>query len=85
MTYLQQFNIVIKYNKGAHNKLANMLSRPLVTILCLLSFMEAQPSCHDDYANKYMKGPYFQWAIEDLECRTTSEFIWQGRFLHKCA
>nr|CAD1834935.1 unnamed protein product [Ananas comosus var. bracteatus] len=28
MTYLQQFNLVIKYKKGAHNKLVDMLSRP---------------------------------------------------------
>ena len=27
-TYLQQFNFVIKYKKGVHNKLVNMLSRP---------------------------------------------------------
>ncbi|CAL8120214.1 unnamed protein product [Prunus armeniaca] len=31
MSYLQQFSIVIKYKKGATNKLADMLSRPTYT------------------------------------------------------
>lgn len=28
MSYLQQFNIVIKYKRGATNNLADILSRP---------------------------------------------------------
>ena len=28
MGFLQQFHVVIKYKKGIHNKVADMLSRP---------------------------------------------------------
>lgn len=84
MTYLQQFNIVIKYKKGVHNKLVDMLSRPPITTLCFSVFMQVQPSCHDDYADEYMKDPDFKRAIEDLEYRRSqSEFIWQNGLLHK--
>eukprot|EP01018_Ginkgo_biloba_P010334 Gb_18706 [translate_table: standard] len=44
MSYLQQFNLVIKYNKGALNKIVDMLSRPpkilaLGVVLQLQSFL----------------------------------------------
>ena len=32
MIFLQQFHIVIKYKKRTHNKVANILSRPPITI-----------------------------------------------------
>ncbi|KAJ6907574.1 hypothetical protein NC651_018101 [Populus alba x Populus x berolinensis] len=49
MTYLQQFHLMIKYKKGSHNKLADMLSRPPVTALCLSVFMQVQPTLHEEY------------------------------------
>lgn len=61
MTYLQQFNLVIKYKKGVNKKLADMLSRPpITTLFCLLVFMQIQPSCHDEYIDEYNNDPVLQ-------------------------
>ncbi|GJT73573.1 transposon ty3-I gag-pol polyprotein [Tanacetum coccineum] len=83
ITYLQQFNIVIKYKKGVHNKLADMLSRPPLPTLSLTVFMQVQPSCHDEYASEYKNDPDFHRAIEDIEGSNSTEFTWQGNLLYK--
>ncbi|GJZ17639.1 hypothetical protein Tco_0553762, partial [Tanacetum coccineum] len=62
-----EFNIVIKYKKGSQNKLADMLSRPPVAMLCLSVFMQVQLSSHDEYASEYANDPDFIHVIEDLE------------------
>ena len=36
MGFLQQFHLVIKYKKGIHNKVADMLSRPLMNASIIL-------------------------------------------------
>ena len=36
MGFLQQFHLVIRYKKGIHNKVADMLSRPPSTIATIL-------------------------------------------------
>lgn len=59
MTYLQQFHLVIKDKKGSHNKLADMLSRPPVTALCLSVFMQVQPTLHEEYIDWYKEDPDF--------------------------
>lgn len=58
MSYLQQINLVIKYKKDIHNKLPDVLLRPLVTTLCLYVLMQVQPTSHNEYAG---------WYAEDLD------------------
>jgi hypothetical protein len=36
MSFLQQFHLVIRYNKGIYNKVVDMLSRPIVSALVIL-------------------------------------------------
>ncbi|GJY15488.1 transposable element [Tanacetum coccineum] len=83
MTYLQQFNIVIKYKKGSRNKLDDMLSRPPVAMLCLSVFMQVQPSSHDEYASEYANDLDFIHVIEDLESGKPTEYNWKGKLLYK--
>ncbi|KAJ9542815.1 hypothetical protein OSB04_029321 [Centaurea solstitialis] len=78
MTYLQQFNIVIKYKKGVHNRLADMLSRPPISSLCLSVFMQVQPICHDEYVEEYENDSNFQRVVSDIKSRRPSEFTWKG-------
>ena len=64
MSYIQQFNIVIKYKKGATNKLAYMLSWcPIITKSTLLVAIKNQPtenfectkgySIHSDFCSEF--------------------------------
>jgi hypothetical protein len=46
MGFLQQFHLVIKYKKGVHNKVADMLSRPVVNALLV---MKNTSLAHDSY------------------------------------
>ncbi|GKA69579.1 transposon ty3-I gag-pol polyprotein [Tanacetum coccineum] len=83
MTYLQQFNLVIKYKKGSQNKLADMLSRPPVIMLCLSVFMQVHPSSHNEYASEYPSDPDFMNVIKEMECHKPTEFNWKGKLLYK--
>nr|GEU90950.1 hypothetical protein [Tanacetum cinerariifolium] len=83
ITYLQQFNLVIKYKKGSQNKLADMLSRPPVIMLCLSVFMQAHPSSYDEYASEYPSGLDFMNVIKEMECHKPTEFNWKGKLLYK--
>ncbi|KAJ6990285.1 hypothetical protein NC653_018742 [Populus alba x Populus x berolinensis] len=72
MAYLQQFHLMIKYKKGSHNKLADMLSRPPVTALCLSVFMQVQPTLHEEYIDWYKEDPDFQKALAEDVARFVS-------------
>jgi hypothetical protein len=50
MGFLQQFHLVIKYKKGASNKVADMLSRPHIVASIILK--NAYLS-HDRYIEQY--------------------------------
>ncbi|KAJ6916332.1 hypothetical protein NC652_018894 [Populus alba x Populus x berolinensis] len=71
MAYLQQFHLMIKYKKGSHNKLADMLSRPPVTALCLSVFMQVQPTLHEEYIDWYKEDPDFQKALAEFAINHT--------------
>ena len=61
MGFLQQFHLVIRYKKGIYNKVANMLSRPIVNPCIILkhnSFM------HESYIEKYLYDSDFQDVYE---------------------
>lgn len=53
MGFLQQFHLVIKYKKGAHNKVADMLSRPPVknALIILKNSSMVCESFQEQYAN----------------------------------
>ena len=54
MGLLQQFCLVIKYNKDNTNKLENMLSRPPTSnIIDLRTLMHMEPFTHDTYKEAY--------------------------------
>lgn len=83
MTYLQQFHLVIKYKKGIHNKLADMLSRPPVAALCLSVFMQVQPTFHEEYADWYGNDPDFQKVLAEVKLGRPSEFVLRDGLLYK--
>jgi hypothetical protein len=49
MVFLQQFHLVIKYKKGIHNKVANMLSRLVINASTVLRY---NPLVHEHYVEK---------------------------------
>jgi hypothetical protein len=53
---LQQFHLVIKYNKGRTNKFADMLSGPPTSkIITLGTLIHMEPFTHDAYKEEYTK------------------------------
>ncbi|XP_031486836.2 uncharacterized protein LOC116255191 [Nymphaea colorata] len=83
MSYLQQFNIVIKYKQGSQNKLADMLSRPPQASVCLTGFMQIQPSQHDDYVHLYMHDPDFCEHYKAAQTGIKSEYTIKNHLLEK--
>jgi hypothetical protein len=60
-TYIQHFHLLIKYKKGTTNKMADLLSRPLVQVLHIL---EVRCASYDAWKSKYESDPDFGeiWA-----------------------
>ncbi|CAL2259851.1 unnamed protein product [Prunus armeniaca] len=84
MSYLQQFSIVIKYKKGATNKLADMLSRPPTPVSsALLVAMKIQPIVPSEYAKGYDTDADFNSAYAKLEQGKTSEFQLKDGLMYK--
>ncbi|CAL8152321.1 unnamed protein product [Prunus armeniaca] len=84
MSYLQQFNIVIKYKKGATNKLADMLSRPPILVSsALLVAMQIQPIIPSKYAKWYDTYVDFNSAYVELQQGKTSEFQLKDGLMYK--
>jgi hypothetical protein len=77
MTYLQQFNLVIRYKKCAQNKPADMISRPPVTSIYLSIVMEVQPNMHDYYKQLYAEDPDFSEVIKIVKADKPSGSVWQ--------
>jgi hypothetical protein len=54
MGFLQQFHLIIKYNKGNTNNLVHMLSSPPTPrIIYLVTLMHMDPVTHEKYKKKY--------------------------------
>jgi hypothetical protein len=51
MGFLQQFHLVIKYNKGTSNKVDDMLSRPPIAASIILKNASLS---HDSYVEQYV-------------------------------
>jgi hypothetical protein len=63
MGFLQQFHLVIKYKKGIFNKVADMLSRPIVSASVIL---KQSPIMHESYVEQYALGADFKEVYETL-------------------
>jgi hypothetical protein len=63
MGFLQQFHLVIKYNKGIHNKIANMLSRPMINASTVLGYNLLS---HKSYVEQYTRDDDFKDVYMDL-------------------
>ena len=50
MGFLQQFHLVIRYKKGIHNKVADMLSRPIINASTILKHNSV---LHESYIEQY--------------------------------
>ena len=50
MGFLQQFHLVIRYKKGIYNKVADMISRPIVSATTLLKHNFV---LHESYIEQY--------------------------------
>ena len=68
MGFLQQFHLVIKYNKGSTNKLANMLSRPPTSIITTLwTLMHIEPFTHYAYKEGDIQDEDFDEVFQQLQ------------------
>ena len=50
MGFLQQFHLVIRYKKGIHNKVVDMLSRPIINASTILKHNSV---VHESYIEQY--------------------------------
>jgi hypothetical protein len=57
MGFLQQFHLVIKYKKGIHNKVADMLSRLIINTYKILRY---NPLAHERYVEQYDRDDDFK-------------------------
>jgi len=63
MGFLQQFHLVIRYKKGIHNKVANMLSRPSINAYTILKH---NSMTHESYIEQYFKDEDFKYIYATL-------------------
>jgi hypothetical protein len=63
MGYLQQFHLVIRYKKGIHNKVVDMLSRPPSTIATILKHTSIT---RESYIEQYAQDKDFKEVYETL-------------------
>jgi hypothetical protein len=57
MGFLQQFHLVIRYKKGIHNKVADMLSRPIINASTILKHNSVM---HESYIEQYAQDVDFK-------------------------
>jgi hypothetical protein len=57
MGFLQQFHLVIRYKKGIHNKVADMLSRPIINASTILKHNSV---LHESYIEQYAQDMDFK-------------------------
>jgi hypothetical protein len=63
MGFLQQFHLVIKYKKCIHNKVADMLSRPVINASTILKYNSL---AHESYVEQYARDDDFKDVYMDL-------------------
>ncbi|CAL9018650.1 unnamed protein product [Prunus brigantina] len=82
MSYLQQFNIIIKYKKGVTNKLADMLSRP-PRHSALLVALQLQPVVLSEYITSYDSDPEFKMFFDKLQRGKPCQFEMKDGLMFK--
>jgi len=63
MGFLQQFHLVIRYKKGIHNKVADMLSRPIINASTIIKHNSV---LHESYIEQYAQDIDFKDVYENL-------------------
>jgi hypothetical protein len=63
MGFLQQFHLVIRYKKGIYNKVADMLSRPIISASIILKHSSIM---HESYVEQYALDTDFKEVYETL-------------------
>ena len=63
MGFLQQFHLVIRYKKGIHNKVADMLSRPIINASTILKHNSV---LHESYIEQYAQDMDFKYVYATL-------------------
>ena len=67
MGFLQQFHLVIRYKKGIHNKVVDMLSRPPSTISTILKH------------NSITHESYIEQCVEDRDFKEVYATLSSGK------
>ena len=60
---IHQFDLFIKYKKGIHNKVANMLSRPPTNASIVI---QQSPLVHSSYVEQYTEDEDFKEVYKSL-------------------
>jgi hypothetical protein len=63
MGFLQQFHLVIRYNKGIFNKVTDMLSRPIISASVII---KQSSIMHESYVEQYALDTDFKEVYETL-------------------
>ena len=71
MGFLQQFHLVIRYKNDIHNKVANMLSRPIINSSTILKHNSV---LHESYIEQY---------AQDMDFKDVYETLSQGKRVEK--
>ena len=81
MGFLQQFHLVIKYNKCIHNKVADILSRPVINASTILRY---NPLAHEIYVEKYARDDDFDEIYDALthDSQQSDYYIHDGLLQH---
>jgi hypothetical protein len=80
MGFLQQFHLVIKYKKGIHNKVADMLSRPMINASKILRY---NTLAHESYVEQYAKDDDFKDVYEALiHCNQQLDYYMHDNLLY---
>jgi len=84
MSFLQQFHIVIRYKKGIHNKVVDMLSRPIINASTILKHNFV---LHESYIEQYAQDIDFKDVYATLSQGKKIEeldYHVKGRLLYHC-
>jgi hypothetical protein len=80
MGFLQQFHLVIKYKNGTSNKVADMISRPLIVASIILKNASLS---HERYIEQYAIDGHFKEVYTDLTLGAQVEnYCLQGKLLY---
>jgi len=87
MGFLQQFHLVIRYKKGIHNKVADMLSRPIINASTILNYNSV---LHESYIEQYAQDVDFKDVyatlshgkqVEELDYHVNDQILYHlGKF-----